>query len=342
MAKTRALEPACLSPSHPKPELAFVGIDVAKDKLQIYCPQLPKLTVLDNLAPGVKKLVSSLLAWQRPGERTVQVCLEATGGYERLAFEALSRAGLACSVLNPRRVRAFAEAEGQLAKSDPLDAQVLWKFGDTLRPAATPPPSAQQLALSELIARRGQLVDLRSAEKNRAAMHRLPLLQKGAAVLLTGLDRQIEQIDQALDALGAQDAELEAKVARLCQAQGVGRLTALSLLASLPELGTLNRNEVAALAGLAPHARDSGKKKGLRTTSGGRANARRALYMAALTAARCNPVLKGFYEQLRLRGKAAKLALTAVMRRLLIVLNSLLKDPSFEVRTAKSSPAPAT
>lgn len=334
MAKVSAHAQADSTPTLPTSQRTSLGIDVAKDQLQLHFPQLPKLTVLPNTAAGVKKLTSDLLAWQRTTARVVHVCLEATGGYERLVFEALSAAGLACSVLNPRRVRAFAVAEGQLAKTDPLDAKVLWHFGDCLRPEPTVPPSAPQRELSELMARRNQLIDLRSAEKNRAAMHRLSLLQKGARGLIAALDRQIEQIDRAVAKLAAQDALLEAKIARLCQAKGIGRLTAVSLLACMPELGTLNRNEATHLAGLAPFARDSGKKQGLRTIGGGRAGVRRALYMAALTASRSNPVLKDIYERLRQRGKAAKLALTAVMRRLLILLNSLLKDPHFQLREA--------
>lgn len=333
MARTCAPQPTAATPEGAAGEVVYVGLDVAKDQLQIWCPQLPKLTVVANSAAGVKKLAQSLLAWQRAEGRPVHVCMEATGGYERLAFERLSEAGLPCSVLNPRRVRAFAEAQGQLAKSDPLDAKAIGQFGQCLRPAATPPPSQEQRELSELIARRGQLVELRSAEKTRAGLLQAKVLQKAAAALLRTLDRQIEQIERALEALVAKNEELRSKVARLCQMQGVGKLSALSVLASLPELGTLNRNEVAELAGLAPHARDSGQKKGVRRTSGGRAKVRRALYMAALSASRSNPVLKVFYEQLKARGKASKVALIAVMRKLLVVLNSLLKDPDFQLQS---------
>ncbi|CAN5820529.1 hypothetical protein BH09VER1_BH09VER1_47030 [soil metagenome] len=233
-------------------------------------------------------------------------------------------------MINPRQVRDFARAKGQLAKTDRIDARLLSAYGAALRPKPTQPiePALQKLAAYST--RRRQLVGLRSAEKNRL-LRCDPLLAASHRQTIAFLHRQILQIDQAMARLVRASARLTAKVQAFSVVQGVGFLTATNLLATLPELGSLSKNQAASLAGLAPFNRDSGLFRGQRYIHGGRSSVRDTLYMPALVAARANPVIKTFYLRLRDHGKPAKVALTASMRKLLIHLNSLLKhlpDPS--------------
>jgi transposase len=306
--------------------IIHIGIDVAKHSLQLDPAHLKGLPSVPNTPAGFQQLLKALrrLKTQRP-----HLVLEATGGYERPLVDALHEAGFALSVLNPARVRDFARALGQHAKTDALDALVLTRFGQQMQPAPTAAPSAAQRELNELVTRRAQLVELLVTEKNRDHTHTLAVLKKSAQATRKHLQAQIASIDALLASFSAQHQEIHAKVQRLCQMQGVGTLTATSLLATLPELGTLNRAQIVSLAGLAPRCRESGKYKGKRTIGGGRAPVRRVLYMAALTASRMNPKLKALYSRLINAAKPAKVALTAVMRQLLCVLNSMLKNPDF-------------
>lgn len=307
--------------------LVYVGMDVAKATLDLY-------------APLASQSQSRQFANQRAGQRallrwlhrlgTVQVVCEATGGYERAALDVLRGGGVAVSVVNARQVRDFARAQGRLAKTDRLDAAVLAEFGRCLRPAITPAPSAAQRQLAELVARRSQLLQLRTAEHNRLEHTTHPAVRRQLQRHLIGLARQLEQLDAWLTELVSRDESLAHKVARLCLVRGVGRITALVLLATLPELGTLNRRQAAALVGVAPFNRDSGPRRGHRLIAGGRAAARRALYMAGLVAAFSNARFKGFYRRLVAEGKAPKVALVAVMRKLIILLNHVLRDPIFQ------------
>jgi transposase len=256
----------------------------------------------------------------------IHVVCEATGPYHKALVAALHDAGLAVSVVNPRLPRDFARARGQLAKTDRIDALVLADYARTMQPAPTPKPDAQMTLLDDLVTRRAQLAEDRAREKTR-------LQQTTNAEALASLKLHLRHLDGQIEKLLARIAEvvesspaLRAKVARLVAVRGVGTLTASALLAALPELGTLSRNEVTALAGLAPFNRDSGAYRGTRSIRGGRSAVRLALYMAAFSASRHNPILKAVYQRLRAAGKAHKLALTAVMRKLLIHLNSLLKN----------------
>jgi transposase len=266
-----------------------------------------------------------LLATQ-PG---VHVVCEATGGYERDVVAALQAANLPVSVLNPARVRHFARATGQRAKTDPIDAAVLSAYGQTLRPKPTAPRTELEQQLAELVRRRVQILEILVAQRQQAQRLTMLALRRQAQSLVRRLERDLEQIEDQLKELRTQTAALDERVQKLEAITGVGTLTALGVLAELPELGTLNRRQAAALAGLAPHPRDSGQWHGRRSIGGGRAPVRRVLYMAALVAARSNRQLKAFYQRLRAAGKPAKVALTAVMRKLIVLMNHILKNPNF-------------
>lgn len=310
--------------------IIHIGIDVAKDSLELDPVNLGGLPRVPNTPQGLKTLLKALtkLGTTRADSRIHVVC-EATGGYERLLIDALHGAHVSVSLVQPKRVRGFAVADGILAKTDAIDAAVLTHFGKTMRPPATPQPTALQRELADLMTRRNQFTDMLVMEKNRAGGVVHPTVRQLAEATLKHLAGQIAKIDALLAAVMARDAELAAKVERLRTLEGVGTHTAVAVLAALPELGKLGRAKIASLAGLAPRNKDSGKKTGRRTTGGGRAAARRALYMAALTAARMNPRLNSLFKRLVAAGKAKKLALTAVMRQLLAVMNSLIRNPEF-------------
>jgi transposase len=303
----------------------YAGLDIAKLNLQLHLAG--RGHELPNTAAGHRRLLKLLLA-AGPG---VHVVCEASGGYEREVVAALHQAGAPVSVLNPARVRDFAHATGQRAKTDPIDAAILSAFGQALHPKPTAPRSPLEQQLTELVRRRVQILETLVAQRLQAQSLTLPFLQRQAKKLVRRLEQEVQQIEAQLQALQAQTPVLDQRVQKLQTIKGVGTLTALGVLAELPELGTLNRGQAAALAGLAPHPRESGKWRGRRTTGGGRAPVRRALYMAALVAARTNDHLKPFYQRLRLAGKPAKVALTAVMRKLLVYMNHLLKQPSHEL-----------
>lgn len=301
----------------------YAGLDISKLKLQLHLAG--RLYELDNTPAGHRRLLRLLAA--HPG---VQVVCEATGGYERAVVAALHAHPVPVSVVNPARIRHFAQAAGQRAKTDPLDAALLTAYGQKMQPPPATPPTATQALLTELIRRRAQLVELLASQRQQLEPLKVPILRRQTEKLVRQLERDVDQVDAEIAALRAQDQALAARAEKLETIKGVGTITALSVLAELPELGTLNRRQVAALAGLAPHPRESGQWHGRRRCGGGRAAVRRALYMAALVAARANPHFKAFYERLRAAGKPAKVALTAVMRKLVILMNHLLKEPHLE------------
>lgn len=307
--------------------LVYVGMDVAKATLDLHVPTQPQphTRPFANDTGGHRALVRWL---QRFG--SVQIVCEATGGYERAAVAALQSAAIPVAVVNARHVRDFARAQGRLAKTDRLDAAVLSDYGRCLQPSASTPCSEAQRRLAELIARRQQVQRLRRAEANRLEHLSQPEIRRQLQRHLVALERQLEQIDAWLSEMVRAEESLAQKVARMCLVCGVGRITALVLLATVPELGTMNRREAAALVGVAPFNHDSGPRRGHRVISGGRAAARQALYMAGLVAAFTNPRLKPFYQRLVASGKAHKVALVAVMRKLIILLNRILQDPTFQ------------
>lgn len=300
----------------------YAGLDIAKLNLQLHLSG--RLHDLPNTPTGHRRLIKLLAA-----SADVQVVCEATGGYERDVVAALHEAKVPVSVLNPARARHFARAQGQRAKTDPIDAAVLTAYGQAFRPKPTPARSVLEQQLTELVRRRVQLLELLVAQRQQADRLTLPGLRRQAKSLIRRLEGDLENIEKELEQLRQQDTPLKEGLEKLQAITGVGSLTAFSVLAELPELGTLNRREVAALAGLAPHPRESGAWQGRRTIGGGRAAVRRALYMAALVAARSNRLLREFYLRLRAAGKPAKVALTAVMRKLIVLMNHILKNPNF-------------
>jgi transposase len=288
---------------------------------------LPRLRRVENTPAGHRQIIQALTALAAKSAHSLHVILEATGGYEQPLVEALRAAHIRLSVVMPGRVRKFAQGLGQDAKTDAIDAALLSAYGQSAQPTPTQPLTVTERQVRALTRRRRQLLQIQTQERNRDLGNATPAtVRKGAAKLLALLQKQIAEIDRALRELEKADAIFQAKITTLCTIEGVGRTTATATLAAIPELGSLNRAEAGSLAGLAPKNRDSGQTTGRRFIRGGRSEARQALYMAAVSAARCNPVLRPFYERLRQSGKAAKLALTAVMRRLLIHMNSLLKS----------------
>jgi transposase len=304
-----------MTPEHP-----WLGIDVAKAWLDVASSSEERVWRVSNDHAGITTLVADLVA------RAPQlVVLEATGGQETAVTAALVTAGVAVAVVNPRQVRDFARATGQLAKSDALDARVLALFAARVQPPPRPLPDVVAQELAALLARRRQLVEMRTAEQ-----HRRPTL---AARLRPALDahvvwlsQQIAELDQELDRTLRASPVWREKEDLLRTIPGIGPVVARTLLGELPELGTLNRWEVAALAGVAPLNQDSGRHQGKRRTWGGRAPVRAALYMAAVTATRCNPTIRALYTRLRVAGKPAKVALVACMRKLLTIANAILRD----------------
>jgi transposase len=300
----------------------YAGLDIAKASLQLHLQG--KAYDLSNTTEAHAQLIKRLTAIP-----SVHIICEATGGYERAVVAALHFAGIPVSVLNPARVRQFARASGELAKTDPIDAAMLTAFGQAFMPEPTPPRSATDLKMAALVTRRTQLLELRVAETQRADACADPDLRKLFTPWLTQMEKQIAKVEALIEALLQTQPPLASQVQRLDDITGVGRITAVMVLATMPELGQLNRRQAAALAGLCPYNRDSGQWAGKRCISGGRADVRRALYMAALSASRSNPLLKPFYDRLIAAGKPAKVALTAVMRKLIVLMNYLLKNPNF-------------
>lgn len=302
-----------------KNAVVYAGIDVAKATLQVHLQG--RQSEFANSPAGLARLLKQL---QTVPE--VHVICEATGGYEQTLVRTLHDANLPVSVINPVQVRAAARAQGQRAKSDPIDAEGLSDYGQRYQPEPTAPTSATQDQLVALTQWLKQLVQGQALAKTQAEHHQHPFVRRQHAKLMAHLQSQIEAVEKQIERLLEQDAPLKQRVDCLDNIEGVGPRTAWLVLAHMPELGQLNRRQVAALAGLAPWTRDSGTMRGMRCIGGGRPEVRVTLYMAALSATRCNPVLRALYQRLRAKGKLAKVALTAVMRRLLIYMNHLLKD----------------
>jgi transposase len=299
----------------------FVGIDIAKDHLDVHLlPEGARFTCLHD-PDGIASLVSRLQA-----ENPSVIIMEATGGYEITLAAELGAAGLPVAVVNPRQVRDFAKGIGKLAKTDAIDAFVLARFGETNRPEPQPIPTDEQQQLKELVTRRRQLIALRAAEKNRRYSARSKRVHQSIHTVITTLDREIEEIDKDVDSLIRNSPLWREKEQLLKTFKGVGPVTAKIVMAKLPELGKLNRQEIASLVGLAPLNKDSGRMRGKRMISGGRKDVRDALYMAALSAVRHNKVIKPFYERLMQAGKIYKVAMVACMRKILVILNAMVKE----------------
>lgn len=304
------------------PDLVYLGVDVSKNSLDVCF--LSQSVSLPNCAAGIHKLLK--LIAKHSG--SVQVICEATGGYERALTKALHLKEIRLSVVNPRLPRDFARAHNRLAKTDRIDAAMLAAFGAAMKPALTPAPSPSTERLAALVSQRDALVEERARHKTRLRQATDRWLREQTARLIAHLVTEISKLEALMRKLVEADAALAKKAARLDEAAGIDWRSAISLCAHMPELGTLKREQAAALAGLAPFNRDSGQWRGQRHISGGRAPVRRTLYLASLTAARKNTILKSFYQRLRSAGKPAKLALTAVSRKLLVLLNAALKNNS--------------
>jgi transposase len=299
----------------------FVGIDVAKDRLDMHVRPSDDAFALSRDGAGLDALVERLRALC-----PALVVLEATGGFEVAVAGALAAAALPLVVVNPRQIRDFARATGRLAKTDRLDAAVIARFAEAVRPAPRALPSAAAQALGELVARRRQLVEMITSEGQRRRQTRDPRLQRRLEAHLTWLQKELSALETDLDDAIRGTPAWRAAEDLLASVPGIGKTSARTLIAELPELGTLDRRRIAALVGVAPINRDSGTFRGRRMIMGGRASVRTALYMPTLTAIRRNPALQVFYQRLIGRGRPAKVAITACMRKLLVILNAILRD----------------
>ena len=302
-------------------DACIVGVDISKDSLDVFVLPSRQTFSVARDAEGLEDLLKRL------GQLTCRlVVMEATGGFETVVAAALAGAKLPLAVINPRRIRAFAQALGRLAKTDRLDAETIALYGEAakIEPQSVPDQAARDL--SELVGRRRQIVDTMTAERNRKRMLTNRRLLRGADRILVALQKELSDIECDIsDSVRGTPAWRE-KDEILQSAPGIGPKVSSLLIADLPELGTLTRRKIASLVGVAPMADDSGTHRGRRRIRGGRAHVRTALYMAALVATRHNPVITLYYRHLRQRGKTAKQALTACMRKLLVILNAMLRD----------------
>jgi len=296
-----------------------VGIDVAKAELVIALRPAGDRWVVSNDEAGLAQLVERLRHLT-----PALVVLEATGGYEQAAVAALATAAIPLVVANPRQVRDFARATGPLAKTDRIDAATLALFAERVRPDPRPLPDEAARTLEGLLTRRRQILEMLTAERNRLAQA-LPAIRRDITQHIRWLERRLRDVDHDLDQTIRSSPVWRAKENLLRTTPGVGPVTSRTLIGDLPELGTLSRKQIAALVGVAPLARDSGTLKGKRLVWGGRAPVRAALYMAALVASRRNPVIRAFSQRLLRAGKPKKLALTACMRKLLTILNAMMR-----------------
>jgi transposase len=301
-------------------EAITVGIDVSKDRLDVAFRPGGEVLVVERTAVGLDTLVSRLR------DRAPQlVALEATGGFETVVTAALAAAGLPVVVVNPAQVRAFAKAIGQRAKTDPIDAGVIAHFAEATRPQVRPLPDADTQLLADLVQRRRQIIEMIGAESQR--LKRAPAsLKKSIARLLKALQKELTSVDTDIDGSVRGSPAWREKEDLLTSVPGIGKTIARTLIAELPELGRLDRKEIAALAGLAPFTRQSGTWRGRSFIGGGRVSVRSALFMGAMVAKRHNPVLKTFFDRLVAAGKPKMVALIAVARKLITILNAVLRD----------------
>lgn len=300
---------------------SFVGIDVSKLQLDVctVCSEERSWTIPNEPAAIARFVV------EMQEEHPVLIVLEATGGFEMLVSSALAVVGLPVVVVNPRQVRDFARASGLLAKTDKLDARVLAQFGRAMSPTPRPIPDECAQQLQALMARRRQILDMIIAENNRISLSPRRV-KEDIRQHISWLQRRLKQIDKELDGVVRNSPIWREKDNLLKSVPGVGPVLSMTLLAHLPELGTLNRRKIAALVGVAPFNRDSGALRGRRTIWGGRSAVRAVLYMATLSAVRFNPAIRQFHERLKTAGKAPKVALTACMRKLLVILNAVVRN----------------
>jgi transposase len=299
-------------------EQKYAGVDISKDFLDVAVVDSDEKWRLANNKTGINKAIK-VFKKRSP----IMVVFESTGGLEIDLWLALNQAQIDAASINPRQVRNFAQALGVLAKTDKIDAQIIAQFGQATKPKPQVVPATQQL--KEMVARRNQLVEMISAETCRLKAARQNKIKQDIQTTISWLEKRRDEMNKEIIQAIEDDPELRDKAKLLQSTPGVGGITTAALLTELPELGNLNRHQVAALAGVAPFNKDSGRKSGKRSVWGGRASIRRVLYMATLVATSCNPVIRDFYRRLLKTGKPTKVALTACMRKLLIILNSMIK-----------------
>lgn len=304
-----------------KKSKCFIGIDVSKQQLEVAAHQRDYQFRCANKVSAFGELVAELISW-----RPALIVLEATGGLETRVVRALHTAGLPVVVVNPRQVRDFAKALGQLAKTDRLDARVLAHFAAAIKPPLRPLKAKEQQELDALTGRRGQLVEILADEKNRRASAASDTIRDQIKAHIDWLEDRIAELDEQIKGLLQTFPCWQVKDQILQSVPGIGPVASFSLIADLPELGTLNRQQISKLVGVAPLNRDSGQQRGTRHIYGGRAGLRRVLYMAALAATRHNAVLKQFYQRLRANHKPFKVAITACMRKLISIINVMIRD----------------
>lgn len=312
-------------------EKLFVGVDVAKFTLDLFFPDTGERLKLENSESALQELCLRLKRKERP----VMVVMEATGGYETLLLAQLAKHDIEAAVVNPRQVRDFAKGIGADAKTDLIDAQVISRFAAVVNPQPTAVKSEHEQKHSALVARRGQLLQLINQENNRLQQSWDADAKQSIREVLELLKKQLKSIDAQLAGLLASDLRNQRAIEILQSVKGVGPVTISTFLAELPELGTLNRGQVAKLVGVAPINRDSGTKSGKRFIGGGRGQVRRVLYMTTIVALRHNATIKAYYQHLKAKGKASKVAIVACMRKLLTILNLLLKtDQTWQNKTS--------
>lgn len=312
----------------------YIGIDVSKRFLDVSPFGGKKAARVPNTASGIRALIRRVEAAARAGGQKALLCCEASGGYEDALLRLCHEHGVPIALANPSRVRHHAQSYGVMAKTDVIDASVLASFASDKKPAPRDPPHARVVRLRALLDRRADLIGIRTMEANRLEHAADPDVAKLIRSHLAGIKRHLDRIDALCAGLVDGTPELRALHGRLTAVTGFGPVTAMSLAAYLPELGHVSDKAAASLAGLAPHADESGRRVGRRRIRGGRVAVRQPLYMAALVAVRHNHILRPFYQRLVRQGKPPKLALTAVMRRMVCLANRLLRDPSFQLQAA--------
>lgn len=298
----------------------YVGIDIAKHSLDLAFEPKQKAQRFDNAAAGIRRCCTMLKQLQPD-----LIVMEPTGGYEAALRDQLQAAGLPVAVINARQIREFAKACGRLAKTDKLDAQIIARFAAAMQPAAQEPVDAQTRVLKALVARRCQLVQMHTAEANRMEHAQDGGIEQSIRDMLELLEKQIDSVETQIQEQVESMPKLKDRTQQLLSAPAIGPTTAALLVTELPELGRLNRRQIAALVGVAPINRDSGTYRGKRMTGGGRRDLRARLFMPTLCAIRCNPVIREFYQRLLDKGKAKMTAVIAAMRKLLTILNTMLK-----------------
>ena len=299
----------------------FVGIDVSKDRLDVHVLPPGEAFAVTRDGKGLEQLIERLQE-----RKPTLVAVEATGGFETIVAAALAGAGLPLVVVNPAQIRHFAQAMGKRAKTDPVDALVIARFVEAVRPEPRPLPDTEARLLAELVTRRRQIIEMLVAERQREKRVDNPRVRKSLTRHIKMLEKELPDVDGDIDTLVRGSPAWREKEDLLVSVPGIGKTLARTLLAELPELGRLDRRSIASLAGLAPYTRQSGCWRGKSMISGGRTAARSALFLAALVASRCNPLLKAFYQRLLSAGKPKMVALIAVARKMLTILNAIVRD----------------